>query len=200
MQYSKYYHVYPRAIPADVCQSIIQAGLALEQKPASVREGISDASARQSTIAFFTADNPHHYWVFKLCEEWIRHANTNFFRFHLNRLESVQFTRYQPGQYYGWHPDAFRDTHIEERYKGMNRKLSMTLQLSPEGHYAGGDFQIELPWVSPEKIDERIATLTEAREQGTMIVFHSHLWHQVQPITTGERFSLVAWYIGNDWV
>ena len=33
-------------------------------------------------------------------------------------------------------------------------------------------------------------------EVGTVVVFPSFVWHKVEPIIKGTRFSLVGWYLG----
>ena len=32
--------------------------------------------------------------------------------------------------------------------------------------------------------------------KGSIIVFPSHLWHRVRPVTSGTRYSLVTWNLG----
>jgi PKHD-type hydroxylase len=38
------------------------------------------------------------------------------------------------------------------------------------------------------------------REKGTILVFPSFVYHRVTEVTKGDRFSLVGWYEGNDWI
>jgi len=33
-------------------------------------------------------------------------------------------------------------------------------------------------------------------QKGNIIVFPSYCWHKVFPVTSGERYSLVGWYLG----
>ena len=35
-----------------------------------------------------------------------------------------------------------------------------------------------------------------AREKGAVVVFPSHIWHRVTPVTKGTRYSLVVWFLG----
>lgn len=32
-------------------------------------------------------------------------------------------------------------------------------------------------------------------EQGQLIAFRSDLWHEVKPVTHGERFTIVSWFV-----
>ena len=37
---------------------------------------------------------------------------------------------------------------------------------------------------------------TIENKQGSMIIFPSNLYHEVEPVTKGTRYSLVQWYKG----
>jgi hypothetical protein len=39
-----------------------------------------------------------------------------------------------------------------------------------------------------------------SKQKGTVLVFPSYLQHSVQPVTSGTRRSLVAWFEGPKWV
>ena len=36
----------------------------------------------------------------------------------------------------------------------------------------------------------------EILTQGSIIIFPSHVWHRVKPVTKGVRYSLVVWHLG----
>ena len=40
---------------------------------------------------------------------------------------------------------------------------------------------------------------SEFKQQGSIIVFPSFLWHKVEPKTKGIRHSLVMWALGEKW-
>ena len=63
------------------------------------------------------------------------------------------------------------------------RKISMTLLLSPEDQFEGGDLEL----MSPEE---------SKLKQGHAICFASFLNHRVAPVTRGVRQSLVMWFGG----
>jgi PKHD-type hydroxylase len=65
------------------------------------------------------------------------------------------------------------------------RKLSLTLQLSPPEAYEGGGLEFF-----------GAGELSVSRLQGTLIAFPSFLHHRVTPITRGKRESLVMWWHG----
>jgi PKHD-type hydroxylase len=45
-----------------------------------------------------------------------------------------------------------------------------------------------------------LKTLSEVRQIGTAVIFPSHLYHRVTPVTAGTRRSLVAWFVGPPFV
>ena len=60
----------------------------------------------------------------------------------------------------------------------------MTLLLSPENQFEGGDLEISAPG--------KAAKL----KQGHAIIFASFLSHRVKPVIRGVRQSLVMWFGG----
>ena len=42
-----------------------------------------------------------------------------------------------------------------------------------------------------------VLTVPELKGKGNLIVFPSQLWHEVEKITKGLRYSLVAWASGD---
>ena len=105
-------------------------------------------------------------------------------------LSSLQYTIYNEGDFYNWHTDH----HLKPYKNNTVRKLSFTLCLNDE--YEGGDFEICDPHPEPD-----LSTTTTFKfKKGTMIVFPSHIWHRVKPVTKGIRKSLVGWVVGNQWL
>jgi PKHD-type hydroxylase len=80
---------------------------------------------------------------------------------------------------------------------GKIRKISVTISLSKPETYAGGNLRFDF---GPHYAGERYHTCEEIRPQGSIIVFPSHIYHQVTPVTSGTRYSLVAWIIGHPFV
>lgn len=140
--------------------------------------------------------------------------------------EEMQFTKYNKNQFYGWHTDSsdvpyskfdpdvdpvhknpdgsifynqFGETVPEDHNATLNksmigkiRKLSVTISLNDPKEYEGGNLQFDL---GPHRPD-RFHTCTEIRPRGSVIVFPSHVHHQVTPVTSGTRYSLVCWSLG----
>ena len=81
-------------------------------------------------------------------------------------------------------------------YAGKIRKLSMTVNLTNPKNYKGGNLKFDF---GPHAARARYHTCTEIRERGSIIVFPSDRYHQVTPITSGTRYSLVMWTLGAPW-
>jgi predicted 2-oxoglutarate/Fe(II)-dependent dioxygenase YbiX len=75
---------------------------------------------------------------------------------------------------------------------GKIRKLSVTISLSDPATYEGGNLKFDL---GPHR-EDRYHECAEIRPRGSIIVFPSHVYHQVTPVTKGTRYSLVAWNLG----
>ena len=157
-------------------------------------------------------------WLYDLLHPYLRTANRDAgWRYEWDYSESVQFTKYNKGGFYGWHADG-NSCHFG-KYKryipgvspttpegkiprgytehkemvGKVRKLSMTLNLNTPGEYEGGNLKFDF---GPHSQGERFHECEEIRPQGSLIVFPSFTYHQVTPVTKGTRYSLVLWSLG----
>jgi len=157
-------------------------------------------------------------WLYDLIHPFLRTANDKAgWKYEWDFSESFQFTKYGPGQFYGWHADG-NSCHFG-RYKryipgvspmtpegkiprgytdnpnmvGKVRKLSMTINLNQPGEYDGGNLKFDF---GPHAQGQRFHECTEIRPQGSIIVFPSYVYHQVTPVTRGTRYSLVLWSLG----
>ena len=123
--------------------------------------------------------------VYELVENLFEHVNDNNFDYEIHGdLIDIQILRYKEGGNYNWHADYGISRNSKE---GMTRKLSMSIQLSDESAYEGG----ELEW-----IDYSARHVTLAKNIGAGVVFDSRLPHKANPLKSGERFALIAWISG----
>jgi len=168
---------------------------------------------RDSEVAWFSDS-----WLYDLIHPYIHTANKEAgWKYEWDYSESFQFTKYNPGGFYGWHADG-NSCHYG-RYKrfipgvsskdeqgrvprghtnnpnmvGKVRKLSMTLNLNVPGEYEGGNLKFDF---GPHAAGKRFHECTEIRPQGSLIIFPSFVYHQVTPVTKGTRYSLVLWSLG----
>ena len=166
------------------CQMVIDKGMSLKKETASI--GMSnpkgsgvDFKKRITTISWIPfKEMPEMY---RQIEGEMLRANNNHFGFEGMRLTEVgQFTHYPTGGFYDWH----MDNDVLGKHQPPVRKISMTLLLSPEHEFEGG----ELEFMQNGKTDKL--------KQGQAIFFASWLQHRVKPVTRGERKSLVMWFGG----
>ena len=164
-----------------------------------------DDQIRNSKHTFINSDHWFGGWLWY----YIQKINNVYFLYDIYDLDNstIQYTRYDIGDFYDWHKDADIDTCFRPNIvpsSGINlgndqvlikgecvRKLSFSLQLSDDKDYTGG----ELKFKSPDYANE----LTAPKSRGTLIVFDSRLEHKVCPVKTGTRKSIVGWIVGKRW-
>ena len=121
-------------------------------------------------------------WVFEKLGHIASSLNAQYYRFDLTGFgEPIQLTNYDQSEQgmYGWHQD----------YGGKispSRKLSLVLQLTDPSQYEGGNLQV-MTGGQPQ---------TVRKQRGLVAAFPSYVLHQVTPVTSGNRQSLVAWISG----
>ena len=147
-------------------------------KPALVDTlDLAESTNIRKSSAVFVFPNKETSWVFERLGKALREINDAVYGFDTSQFrEGFQFTCYAVGEYYGPHFDLGPG-------KLAERKLSLTVQLSPPEDYTGGELIIYPEFVAP-------------KDQGTMTVFPSYMCHSVNAVTTGVRYSLVSWMAG----
>tara|TARA_R100001510_G_scaffold36725_1_gene33166 strand:- start:2521 stop:3069 length:549 start_codon:yes stop_codon:yes gene_type:complete len=143
----------------------------------------SDESVRSSRVCWLT----QHDWLKDLLFGFADYANQNAFHVNLYNKADIQYTEYHAseGGHYDWHHDIDWNN-----CNGVDRKLSVTIQLSNPQDYDGGEFQFQ----ETENPKSEIS-----KPKGTVLIFPSYLQHAVSPVTKGVRKSLVAWFCGPKW-
>ena len=152
---------------------------------------------------------PSSHWVGGFIWHYIQRANRENFLYDLRCIEgeSIQFTSYGEGEFYGWHNDAglpsqykpisvghhskenWAQDYLNEKVE-MVRKLSFVMQLSDPDDYEGGNLQL---------LDEAGQSYIAPRQKGSVILFDSRTQHRVQKVRSGVRKSLVGWTVGPRW-
>ena len=183
MYLEKIHHI-KESFDENFCNSIIAEGESLDIKKSKIQDG--NKNNRSSQISWLdnkTLQSKLSKYVSLANEE----SNWNFL---LTEFEPLQYSIYNIGDHYNWHIDS----HKKPYNNGLVRKLSFTLCLNDD--YEGGDLRFSVPHPNSNKI-----TIDSFKPKtGTMIVFPSHIWHQVGPVTKGVRKSLVGWVVGKPFV
>ena len=170
--------MFPRVVSETIVDEIIKiAGKTMEASTFND----SGADIRKSRVAWIKDPK-----ILNLLYDYVDMANRNAFNTHIYKKADIQFTEYlaTEGGHYNWHHDIDWN-----RNDGLDRKLSVTVQLSSPDEYEGGDFSFS----------ECESPPVQLKEKGTVLIFPSYLKHKVNPVTKGIRKSLVAWFEGPKW-
>jgi len=167
------------------CNKIIAAGRAEPRNDAQVgskdgiKDGEIDTKTRTSHISWIPFKKMTH--MYKDIEKIMKATNGNHFGFEgMTINEMAQYTEYPEGGFYDWHVD----NDVNMQYEPPVRKISMTLLLSPESEFEGGDLEL--------MSEGKIAKI----KQGHAVFFASFIRHRVTPVIRGRRQSLVMWFGG----
>ena len=167
------------------CQNIIDMGHQQKAEEARVghkdkKEGSYDTKMRITTISWIPFKAlPDMY---KIIERTMHQVNGNHFGYEGMQLtEPAQFTEYPKGGFYDWHMDA----DVSGKHEPPVRKISMTILLSNQSEFEGGDLEFMTEGNKPPNLI-----------QGQAIFFCSMLRHRVSKVKKGIRQSLVMWFGG----
>ena len=199
MLLDNWYYLLAAGIPKHTCNEIIQFGKSLDLK---------EGSTGGSDYLLDTEDKDHHTknirnsrtswihepWIYNLLNPITDNSNNLGFYFNISDREPVQFTEYKPNGHYNWHNDI-----MTGKKTNLLRKLSMIVQLSDPNDYEGGGLSFNLRGLDSSSEDTIIDVPKKFRTQGSVVIFPSYLWHKVNTITDGIRYSLVMWSLGEPW-
>lgn len=163
---------YPSILSVDECQRVIAMGEA--QPRAAGRVELGDEAYRVSHIAWLDFQTQNE-WLFHKLGYFFQNA-ASYYGFEVTGLtDALQYTMYAEDQFFNWHADIGQGT-------TSARKLSMTVQLSADDDYIGGELEF--------------LNANSQKGQGGATIFPSFMAHRVAPVTLGVRRSLVAWAAG----
>jgi len=162
---------------ADECSRIRELSTSLVTTEGGITDKRAlDSHVRSSTICWMTPSSDSQ-WIYEKLWMAVEEVNRHY-QFEILGIREVQVARYYAEDFYDWHLDIGKtDT--------STRKLSLSVQLTDPNDYEGGEFVLR------DYQNER-----PVKEIGSVIVFPSYLSHRVNRVTTGERWSLVAWVHG----
>ena len=153
----------------------------------------NDPNGARSSMVKWIPQSDDWNWLYVRMMELAKEANDETWNFDLiSADENIQYTEYYANEngHYDWHQD------VGPGDLASKRKVSITLQLSEDEEYAGGDLEItgggsgngvfETSHVCP-------------RGKGITVIFPSYMMHRVTPVTKGTRRSLVLWVGGSHY-
>ena len=212
MNLKYYYYYFTSALPSRLCDDIVRLGLEGKSEMAIIggvqrnsdkfsKKDLQKLKQKRKSDIVWLNDR----WIYKEIQPFINQANKEAgWNFDWDWSETSQFTKYDVGQYYGWHCDSWNkpyDKPDNMDQHGKIRKLSVTVSLSDPKEYDGGNLEFDTrnhkDWERDK--EKSIHECHEIRPKGSIVVFPSFVWHRVKPVTRGTRHSLVIWNLGLPW-
>ena len=208
MNLQNYYYYFQSALTPRFCDELIKYGISQQEQLAltggqtnKVNKGenlndedIIDLKKKRDSNIVWLNDR----WIYKEIQPFIHQANRLAgWNFDWDFSESCQFTKYKLNQHYDWHCDSWEAPYANKDNPdtfGKIRKLSVTCSLSNPEDYEGGELEFDFRNMDPDK--QSIRKCAEIKPRGSIVVFPSHVWHRVKPVTKGTRYSLVIWNLG----
>jgi SM-20-related protein len=118
------------------------------------------------------------------------------FQVRLGDLQSGGVLRYRPDDYFTPHRDVALDPEADAMLS--RRRVSISLLLNDQsedpqaGTYCGGSLMMY--GLLPDPRAKEFG-LPVPGKTGTLVAFPSTVLHEVTPITHGQRYSLVGWFV-----
>jgi PKHD-type hydroxylase len=208
MNLQNYYYYFQSALTPRFCDELIKYGKSQQEQLAltggqtdKIKEGknlseedLKDLKKKRDSNIVWLSDR----WIFKEIQPFIHQANRLAgWDFQWDFSEACQFTKYKLNQFYDWHCDSWESAYANKDNPdtfGKIRKLSVTCSLSAPEDYEGGELEFDFRNTDPDK--PAIRKCAEIKPRGSIVVFPSHVWHRVKPVTKGTRYSLVIWNLG----
>ena len=170
------------------CDEFIRIGQSEPQVKGTTNMNDADSQKyRKSTISWILLNKEEATPTYQIIKKWMETINSNHFGFDAMQMtEHGQYAEYSKGGFYNWHMDSS---------VGMSnmppvRKISMTLLLNDPKEFEGG----ELEMYGGDRLNSQSNKFKLKR--GYAIFFASFFLHRVNPVTKGNRKSLVMWFGG----
>ncbi|HEY0266240.1 MAG TPA: 2OG-Fe(II) oxygenase [Rhizomicrobium sp.] len=176
--------VWPDAFSPAELDAIAALGDGLAAGEAMLVNGTAQGEQRPDTRITRTAwitRTPDSAWIYDRMQQVVGALNDQVYQFDLRGFaENFQYTIYHgaAGGHYDWH--------VDQGQLPVQRKLSLSLQLSDPADYDG----CVLQFYAGASIQ------TAPRSRGSVIAFPSYVLHRVTPCTRGTRKAVVVWSTG----
>lgn len=183
--HSKFYPMH--AFTPEECNKIIDTA----KNDYAAKASIGTDGAGKQDLSIRNVDNYYVHlnedtrWIYEKIMFAVGLANYEHYQYNISGIvHELQLLHYRSDDghgHYDWHVDIGHGT-------AACRKLSLSIMLSPEDKYKGGDLEV----------DNHGTPVKAFREQGSINMFPSYMLHRVTPVTEGERWVLVVWINGSD--
>lgn len=165
--------VINNAISSEMCDSIIDFANDRAAKGVNKYPHIFDVSFHSCILQL-------EHEVHKLLQP-IWQQSINQLGFDIDFVEPYEVKRYTSNDFFGKHVDNYYSL-----TKDIDRKITMSVQLTDRSEYTGGELLV-------------LGRDIGDKSKGSVTVFPSIFSHEVKPITSGTRWSLISWGWGPYW-
>ena len=193
------YWWFKNAFSSEQCDRIIKMGMYENFELGDINRNNKKRVEEEDKEDLFKTRNSHvswidEPWIYNILKKYIDSANKSAgWNYDWDWTEMLQFTKYDVGQFYDWHPDQHHYVYPEDdtnvNMRGKYRKLSTTLLLNDSSEFKGGELEFHF-----NRKETKVAE--ELTSRGTLVVFPAFVYHRVREVTEGTRYSLVSWSIG----
>ncbi len=166
------YYTIEDAVSHEVCDELVRLGQELVE-PAVKKHNYQNIMMLDH--CFLPKDHHIHEILMPMWEKAIEKFN-----FDITFIEPYKIQTYADGGYFGRHIDNYHGLNLD-----VDRKLSVTLQLTDSDEYEGGSFVCGQHHIS--------------RKKGALTFFPSFYPHLVEKVTQGRRWCLIGWAWGPYW-
>lgn len=192
MRLANYVYI-PNVLTKEECDQIIEEGqnnlssATIYPKECNSSNLVKeDKDRRKTNVGFFRSGSSVDPALKKAIDVFGR-VSFSYYGICLKEIENPQYAEYEKGMFYGWHTDSGMEPNFP-----VIRDMSASLILNNKNDYTGGSLQMVVPSCISK---DNIFTPEDVKnqDQGTLIVFPSSMLHQVTPVLSGVRKSLVIW-------
>lgn len=193
--------VKPHALSAAECEQLCSEALTQERDRATVsRPSTNDPAIHvyeQLRRTKYVRISPETRASLENRFQALRPEVEAFFDVQLDCCAGTQVLAYQPGDFFRAHQDAPDDPDEPCPAQIRRREVSALLFLNAQsknpkqGEYSGG------PLIFQGLLDSKAAHgsgLSVAPEPGLLVAFRSSVWHRVDEVTAGIRYTVVTWF------
>jgi SM-20-related protein len=179
----------------EICRQLIDELRHCQSAPATVY-GMGKASAVDERVRKVNRLIPSQATVDYVREQLLncRSEIEDHFGVNLNNCEEPQFLRYCVGDFFVAHQDGNTGLLFDEREQ--RRKISIVIILNRQSEAGESDTFCGGSLVFSEwRPGYKSGRLELTGEAGRLVTFRAEITHEVIPVTQGERYSIVSWYI-----
>lgn len=174
------YVLIPDLFSPEECQEIIYAPLPATQAQVIKYDEVSFhqlSLEQRNTKVKAIIKAPAFEWIYQRVIQQVHAINHQYYQFEIKDMSHLQLLEYENTGFYDSHVDIGTG-------ESSNRKISMVAFLSERSDYEGGELLLKPGYPElPQSI-------------GSAVFFPSYILHEIRPVLSGIRHTLVTWVLG----